>query len=85
MLNILASIGILGIWITVYLNKDKEVIINTGKLDKYVQLYITAQSRKFKRVSLNETLEAPFWGHYICVDFNLRNLQKTKTECKETT
>ncbi|XP_023319841.1 metabotropic glutamate receptor 1 [Eurytemora carolleeae] len=28
--NILASIGILSIWITVYLNKDKEVIINTG-------------------------------------------------------
>ena len=42
MLNILASIGILVIWITVYLNKDKEVIINTGKLDKYVQLYTTA-------------------------------------------
>ena len=55
-------------------------------------------SRKFKRVSLKETPEFPYWGQRIgvnvlgsmywgqCifVDFNLRN-QKTKRECKETT
>ena len=41
-------------------------------------------SRKFKRVSLNETPEFPVCGVYICLDFNLRN-QKTKREWKETT
>ena len=34
------------------------------------------QSPKFKRVSLNETLEFPFWGLNICVDFDLRNSQQ---------
>ena len=29
------------------------------------------QSPKFKRVSLNETLEFPVWGLNICVDFDL--------------
>ena len=33
---------------------------------------------------MNETSEVPFWGLYICVDFNSRN-QKTERECKETT
>jgi len=31
---------------------------------------------KFKRVSLNETLEIPFWGLNICVDFDLRDSKK---------
>ena len=35
-----------------------------------------AQSSKFKRVSLNETLEFPFWGLHICVDFDLRDSKK---------
>ena len=30
-------------------------------------------SPKFKRVSLNETPEFPFWGLKICVDFDLRD------------
>ena len=34
------------------------------------------QSPKFKRVSLNETLEFPFWGLKICVDFDLRDSKK---------
>ena len=29
--------------------------------------YKSRLSRKFKRVSLNETHEFPFWGLYICV------------------
>jgi len=33
-------------------------------------------SPKFKRVSLNETLEFPFWGLNICVDFDLRDSKK---------
>ena len=37
---------------------------------------------KLKRVSLNETSKFPFWGVYICVDFNLRN-QKTKENVKK--
>ena len=31
---------------------------------------------KFKRVSLNETPEFPFWGLKICVDFDLRDSKK---------
>ena len=31
------------------------------------------QTPKFKRVSLNETPEFPFWGLGNCVDFDLRN------------
>ena len=31
---------------------------------------------KFKRVSLNETPEFPFWGLNICVDFDLRDSKK---------
>ena len=38
--------------------------------------YIACQSPKFKRVSLNETLEFPFWGLNICVDFDLRDSKK---------
>ena len=34
------------------------------------------QSPKFKRVLLNETLELPFWGLNICVDFDLRDSKK---------
>ena len=33
-------------------------------------------SPKFKRVSLNETFEFPFWGVNICVDFYLRDSKK---------
>ena len=36
----------------------------------------TVQSPKFKRVSLNETSEFPFWGLNICVDFDLRDSKK---------
>ena len=34
------------------------------------------QSPKFKRVSLNETPEFPFWGLNIFVDFDLTNSNK---------
>ena len=34
------------------------------------------QSLKFKRVSLNETPEFPFWGLNIYVDFYLRDKKK---------
>ena len=34
------------------------------------------QSPKFKRVSLNETPEFPFWGLNICVDFDLKDSKK---------
>ena len=34
------------------------------------------QRPKFKRVSLNETPEFPFWGLHICVDFDLRDSKK---------
>ena len=33
-------------------------------------------SPKFKRVSLNETPEFPFWGLQFCVDFDLRDSKK---------
>ena len=33
------------------------------------------QSPKFKRVSLNETLEFPLWGLSISVDFDLEDLK----------
>ena len=33
-------------------------------------------STKFKRVSLNETPEFPFWCLKICVDFDLRDSKK---------
>ena len=33
-------------------------------------------SPKFKRVSLNETPEFPFWGLIIYVDFDLRDPKK---------
>ena len=36
------------------------------------------QSPKFKRVLLNETLEFPFWGLNICVDFDLRGSKNWK-------
>ena len=39
-------------------------------------------SPKFKRVSLDKTLEFPFWGLNICVDFDLRDSKKG--ECKQT-
>ena len=38
---------------------------------------------EFKKVYLYETLEFPFWGVCICIDFNVRN-QKTIQKCKET-
>ena len=34
---------------------------------------VVTLSPKFKRVSLNETPEFPFWGLKICVDFDLRD------------
>ena len=37
---------------------------------KLAVLECRAQSPKFKRVSLNETPEFPFWGLNICVDFD---------------
>ena len=33
-------------------------------------------SSKFKRVSLKETHEFPFWGLNICVDFDIRDSKK---------
>jgi len=35
------------------------------------RVYRVLQSPKFKRVSLMETPEFPFWCHNICVDFDL--------------
>ena len=35
-------------------------------------------SPKFKRVSLNEISEFPFCGFNICVDFDLRDLEKLR-------
>ena len=37
-------------------------------------------SPKFKRVSLNERFEFPFWGLSICVDFELRDLKNGEYE-----
>jgi len=31
---------------------------------------------RFKRASLNETPQFPFWGLYICVDFNIKKMKK---------
>ena len=42
----------------------------TMKTDKFTL------SLKFKRVSLNETSEFPFWGLIISVDFDLRDFIK---------
>ena len=36
-------------------------------------------SPKFKRVSLNETPEFPFWGLNVCVDFDLRDFKKMES------
>ena len=36
-------------------------------------------SPKFKRVSLNETPEFPFWGLNVCVGFDLRDLKKMES------
>jgi len=41
-------------------------------------LYCTLLSPKFKRVSLNETPEVPFWGLNIGVDFDLRDTKKRR-------
>ena len=38
------------------------------------------QSPKFKRVSLNETLEFPLWGLSIIVDFDLKDLKSGEYE-----
>ena len=46
-------------------------------------LQFWAQSPKFKRGSLNETLEFPFWGLKFCVDFDLRDSKKNG-EYKQT-
>ena len=45
---------------------------------KYKQCTVHSciQSSKFKRVSLNETLEFPFWRLNFYVDFGLRNSQQ---------
>ena len=42
----------------------------------HMNIFRGSQSPKFKRVSLNETPEFPFWGLKICVDFDLRDLKK---------
>ena len=39
---------------------------------KFVQ---SSQSPKFKKVSLNESLEFPLWGLSISVDFDLEDLK----------
>ena len=39
-------------------------------------------SPKFKRVSLKETSEFPFWGLNICVDFDLRDSKKWRIQIK---
>ena len=47
--------------------------------DKNVQRcskYIPSRSPKFKRVSLNETPEFPFWRLNFCVDFDLKDSKK---------
>ena len=44
---------------------------------------LCALSPKFKRVSLNETPEFPFWGLKFCVDFDLRDSKKNG-EYKQT-
>ena len=50
----------------------------------YLYIRCTLYSpQKFKRVSCHIKSKFPFWGIYICVDFNLRN-QKTKREYEET-
>ena len=38
--------------------------------------HMVGRSPKFKRVSLNETLEFPFCGLMFCVDFDLRDSKK---------
>ena len=50
--------------------KENRLYIEWNLLEKSVSIL---QSPKFKRVSLNETLEFPFWRLNICVDFGLRN------------
>ena len=47
--------------------------MNSISVHKYLH---NCLSPKFKRVSLNETLEFPFWRLNICVDFGLRNSQQ---------
>jgi len=41
-------------------------------------LYCKIRARNLKE--LNETLEFPFWGVNICVDFNLRGSKTGKYE-----
>ena len=41
---------------------------------------LSTQSTKFKRVSLNETLEFPLWGLSIIVDFDLKDLKSGEYE-----
>ena len=42
-------------------------------------IHITLQSPNLKRVSLNETIEFPFWGINICVDLYLRDSKKIES------
>ena len=44
----------------------------------HMNIFRGSQSPKFKRVSLNETPEFPFWGLKICVDFDLRDWKKMR-------
>ena len=55
---------------------DTNLIFIT-KEDKPETSISVVLSQNLKRESFIETPEFPFWGLYICVDFNLRN-QKTK-------
>ena len=61
--------------------KENRLYIEWNLLEKSVKRPLCCtvsilQSPKFKRVSLNETLEFPFWRLNICVDFGLRNSQQ---------
>ena len=51
-------------------------------LETFTKLLLV-QSRKFNRISLNETFEFPFRDLNICVDFDLRDFKKNG-EYKET-
>jgi len=42
----------------------------------HMNIFRGSQSPKFKRVSLNETFEFPFWRPNICIDFDLRDSKK---------
>ena len=61
-------------WVGVVFDLRQSTILHLSPSQN--PLYYTSLSPKFKRVSLNETSEFPFWGLIICVDFDLRDLIK---------